>query len=104
MGKPELDKDDQGEPIQGALCPRVAQKVDLSTTTARCSADFTYKVISFHSDVALYFKLGDSTVEATSSDHHWPAGAIHFVTIREHTRIAAILASGTGTLYISEMG
>ncbi len=104
MAKSELDKDDQGEPIQGALTPKTAQSVSLSNATARNSSDFVYRVIRVYSTIDCFIKLGDSTVEAAVTDHFLPTGAIEYFARKEHTRIAGILASGTGTLYISEMG
>jgi len=104
MSRSELDKDDQGEPIQGALTPKTAQSVSLSDVTARNATDFTYRMIRVYSTQNCFIKLGDSTVEATVTDHYLPTGAIEYFARKEHTRIAGILPSGTGTLYISEMG
>ena len=103
-GRSALDKDDYGEPIQGALTPRTAQSISVSTSTARNSSDFTYRVIRVITTVNCFIKLGDSTVEAAVTDHYLPAGAIEYFARKENTRIAGITASGSGTIYISEMG
>jgi len=104
MTRPALARDDYGEAIQGALTPETAQTVSLSDATARTATNFTYRVIRIYSTANCFIKLGDSTVEAAVTDHFLPTGAIEYFARKEHTRIAGILASGTGTLYISEMG
>ena len=103
MSRSTLDKDDYGEPIQGALTPKTAHSVSLSDATARNTTNLIYRVIRVYSTANCFIKLGDSTVEAAVTDHFLPTGAIEYFARKEHTRIAGILASGTGTLYISEM-
>ena len=103
MPKSALDKDDYGEPIQGALTPQTAKSVSITTSTARNSSDFAYRVIRVITTVNCFIKLGDSTVEAAVTDHYLPAGAIEYFARKENTRIAGITSSGSGTIYISEM-
>lgn len=104
MTRSALDKDDFGEPIQGALTPITSQSVSLSVATARNSSDFVYRVIRVYATANCFIRLGGGTVDAALTDHFLPAGAIEYFARKEHTRIAGILASSTGTLYISEMG
>ena len=104
MPKSALDKDDYGEPIQGALTPQTAQKISISAITARNATAFTYRVIRVIASAACYIKLGDSTIEATTDDHYLPAGAIEYFARKEHTHLAGLSTTGSGTIYISEMG
>lgn len=54
----------------------------------------------------VFFRVGDSTVEAATTDIPIPAGAVEIITVKNldadpDTHIAAITASGTATLYIT---
>ena len=103
-GRSALDKDDYGEPIQGALTPQTAQKLSISAVSARNSSDFAYRVIRVISNANCYIKLGDDTVVATTDDHFLPTGAIEYFARKGHTRLAGLSTTGSGTIYISEMG
>jgi len=46
-----------------------------------------------------FFKFGDSTVTATTSDTPLPPGAYAIFHAADATYIAVILASGTGSIY-----
>lgn len=77
--------------------------VSLSGTTARSGAlgAGMYYVCA---DVACYFLQGGSSVDATTASNYLPAGAIVAmrVTSAADGYVAAILASGTGTLFIMQ--
>ena len=99
----ELYQDTKGYPIQGALRLDVAQKITVTATTARNSTDFTHKILRIYSTEDSFIKLGDSTVEATANDHFLPKEVVDFISVGDHTRLAAIRDSADGTLYISEL-
>lgn len=91
--------------IQGALEPIIGHlALDLGVSSVRSSADFQRKVIRLYSTVDCYIKLGDATVVAVDYRHILPAKTIEYFSVGSNTRIAARVASGTGLLYISEMG
>jgi hypothetical protein len=55
---------------------------------------------------AVFYALGDATVEATTSDVPLPSGAVEVVTVENAdrnpiTHVAFISASGTGSAYAS---
>lgn len=103
MKTSNMPKDDSGSSVP-VLCPRIASSVALTTTTATSTADFTYRAITVTATADCSFMLGDSRIIATTSGHFLPAGIPWTISVGDATRIAAIVASGTGTLYISEMG
>lgn len=97
-----MPKDDFAESIP-VLCPIVAQKISLTTSTARNSTNFTHNVIIITSDVDCFVVLGSSSVVAAVTDHFLPAGVPWAMNVGTNVRLAGIVASGTGNLYISEM-
>lgn len=90
-----------------------AHAISLTTATARNttamapSVDNARKgniVVALFSDVDCFINMGDNTVEAALTDHFIPAGIyINLSLLDTQTHIAAIVASGTGTLHISEL-
>jgi hypothetical protein len=85
--------------------------VSASTTTARGeikkrpTGSYQLRLFNGLSDTVFY-KLGDSTVEATSADVPLPAGAVEVITVKNSdndpdTHVAVIAASGTGSVYAS---
>lgn len=87
-----------------------AHQVSTSTATARNSTGFNTatRVVEIRSTVDCFFQQGDGTITATTSSHFLPADTDRLVATggdnqAQYTHIAAILSSGTGTLYISEM-
>lgn len=87
-----------------------AHQVSLTTASARNSTGFNSetRVVEIRSTVDAFFQQGDGTITATTGGHFLPANTDRLVALggdnqTQYTHIAAILASGTGTLYISEM-
>ena len=99
----ELHQDAKGYPIQGALRPDVAQSVSVTGTTARNGTDFTRKIIRIYATEDTFYKLGDSSVTATTSDHFLPKEVVDYISVDTNVRIAAIRSTTSGTLYISEL-
>jgi S-adenosylmethionine:tRNA-ribosyltransferase-isomerase (queuine synthetase) len=101
----ELPKDRYGEGIQ-AMSPLEggAQQVALTTASARQTTAFgsDTKVIGVYSTVDVFIELGSSTVTALVTDHFLPGSTYMMLSVKDHDHIAGILASGTGTLYVSE--
>lgn len=102
MKNSNMPQDDSGRSVP-LLCPRIASTLALTTTTATSTNDFTYRSVTLTANVDCSFMLGDSRIVATTSGHFLPAGIPWTISVGDATRIAAIVASGTGTLYISEM-
>ena len=87
-----------------------AHQISIAATTDRNSSAFATgsRVIEIYADVACYFQTGDVTVTASATDHYLPAQQARVYSLggdkqTQHTHIAAIRASGDGTLYISEL-
>jgi hypothetical protein len=81
-----------------------AQNFATSTTSAS-SAAFgaqTYQ-IRIAADVAARYRVGDGTPTAVAADTLLPANWVEYVTVTPGQRIAAILASGTGSLSVTEI-
>lgn len=103
----ELLRGVRGHPIQGAVSPKVgaAQQIAVSGTTAR-SAALGSKLVRVTCDVDCFIEFGDATVEATTTDTLIRGGTVEYFTVGStasvaHVRLAAILASGSGTLHVS---
>lgn len=87
-----------------------AHSINATDTTARNASAFDEhtKIISVYSDIPVYLKMGDSSVEATTSDHFFPDGIYYDFAIEgnasvRYTHIAVLRAGGSnGTVYISE--
>lgn len=111
------DKNENAIPAV-SLKPNGAQTIAVSGTTARNATAFTTRVITILATHDMYVELGDDSVEATTTTSHfikkdiyhdiaidnnggqaWDDGRADTYT---YTHIAAIMASGSGTLYISE--
>lgn len=87
-----------------------AHQISMTTTTARNGTGFNTatRVVELRSTADCFFQQGDDTITATTGGHFLPASETRLVALggdnqTQYTHIAAILSSGTGTLYISEM-
>ena len=112
MAKTRMPRDDNSQSIP-VLRFRTggAQVISLSDTAARSSAfSGGTRVITLTTTVAAFFESGDSSVTATTSSNYIPAGIPFDMALGAdlsdtdgyHTHISIILASGSGTAYISE--
>lgn len=80
------------------------QTVSTSTTSAATTNGVgaqTYQVAIF-ADVATHIRFGKSPT-ALATDFLLPATTLVFFPIAPGEKVAAILDSGTGSLYVSEM-
>jgi len=78
------------------------QTVSLSTVTARSNTlNSTLGAIRVWSSVNCFIRFGDSTVDATTSDHPLTAEVPEVFETTGSTHVAGIVSSGTGTLFIS---
>lgn len=102
-----LPKDSNGNVIHQALSPINPKSVAMTVTTAATAADFTENVIRVVATSDCFIKLGTTGVTAALTDHFLPAGKSEVFSLLSNgtrmTRIAAIVSTGTGTLYVSEM-
>ena len=105
-----LPQDLNDNPIPALrMKPSGAHKVTIGISSARNLSAFNAdtQIISLYSDVPVYIAFGDANINATTSDHYLPAGLYYDVSIggdhsAHYTHVAALQASGAGTLYISE--
>jgi hypothetical protein len=91
--------------VPAADIPAAAQRISASTTSARNATAFgKYNgKLLIYCDSELWYKLGNSTVTATNTDHHLPPGMALVMDRGESDHLAVILGSGTATVYISEI-
>jgi len=82
--------------------PVTPQAITMSAVSARSTA-ISSNQFRMASDVPFFFKLGDSSVVATTSDNY-SDGSLEYIARGVATHIAVILGSGSGTCYISELG
>jgi hypothetical protein len=112
MAKTRMPRDDNSQSIP-VLRFRTggAQQLSTSAVATRSSAfSGGTRVITLVCTVASFFESGGSSVTATTSSHYIPAGVPFDMALGSdmsdtdgyHTHISVILASGTGTAYISE--
>lgn len=99
----KLQRDeDTGIAIQGALYPHGNQSWTISTTRTRTDYS-TASIVRMVSDAAFYFKIGDSTVNAFTTDGHYvPANTIEYFLMRANNYIS-VLGVTEGTFHVSEM-
>lgn len=81
------------------------QTVALSTSTNLNSTNLTPSsdCVRVWSSVDCFIRFGDATAVATTSDHPITAKVPEVFQLDGATRIAGIVSSGTGTLFISPM-
>ena len=67
------------------------------------------KVISVYSTTDVYLKFGDTGVNATTSDHFFPANTYYDIALSggagkgaHHAYLSALRVTEDGTLYVSE--
>lgn len=105
-----LPQDDNNNPIP-ALRFRSdgAHSLPLTGTTARNTDPFapSTRIVSLYATGDIYLRLGDSNVEATATDHFFPANTYYDISLgnSRHGRVSHIAAISVGspcTLYISE--
>ena len=112
MAKTRMPRDDNSQSIP-VLRFRTggAQALSISDTAARSNAfSGGTRVITLTTTVAAHFETGGSSVTATTSSNYIPAGIPFDMALGAdlsdtdgyHTHISIILASGSGTAYISE--
>lgn len=85
----------------------VTLPVSASTTSARTAAGIgsQIRLVRVYNPTAAiaFISTGDATVEATMGDLPLAPGLTEYFIVNPGERLAAILASGTGTVYVSEM-
>lgn len=106
MPEARLTIDANNHPVQGVLTPvpGKSQLVSASGITNRNATAFTYKVIRVISGSACFFRLGGSTVTATTDDNYLPAETIEYFSVKDYTHIAVITTGAVANFYCSEMG
>lgn len=106
-----LPKDSNNNAIQTLKFKSgAAHQITFSGTTTRNSTGFNAntRVVALCATQPCFIAFGGSDVEATTSDHYFPANTWIGVSIKGgnnalSTHIAALQVSSGGTLYISEM-
>ena len=109
MSKPKMPTDANNKPIPvlGFPSGKGAHMLSATDASSRNTTAFdpATKVISIDVEDPIYFRLGDSTVTATTADHRLPVG-YHDVAINqdsEITHIAVLRAkSADSEVHISE--
>lgn len=105
-----LPEDSNDNPIPALrLKDGAAHTISASGTTARNSTAFDAdtRVVSLYATVPVYLAFGGVSVEATSSDHYFPAGVYYDVSIGgektgHYTHMAVLRVNSDGSVYISE--
>lgn len=81
------------------------QKIDLAVTSAVNSTNIvsTSDCVRLWASVDCFVKFGDASVVATTNDHPLTAKVPEVFQLDGATRIAGIVSTGTGALFISVM-
>lgn len=111
MANLPIDESGMGIPALG-LKDGGAQKVNIEATANRSSEltgdinDIVHsaRIISLYATTPCYIKIGDSSVEATDTDHYYPSGLYYDLSLKKsQTHISVLRVGATdGILYISE--
>lgn len=94
MGKPILERDKNGVPIQ-SLAPEYVANLTIGATSARQLLPDDTKVIRLTADQECWIAFGDSTVVATTAAILFPIG-VEIFTVPDTTTYIAVLQKGTG--------
>ncbi|HKL22139.1 MAG TPA: hypothetical protein VJ904_10050 [Tichowtungia sp.] len=80
------------------------QSISATASSARTSAgvDSQTRFVTIATDEAVHYRLGDSSVAATTSDTFLPANGEHFIRILPGQYVAAIRSSADATVKVSE--
>ncbi|MDP7143378.1 MAG: hypothetical protein QF692_03095 [Alphaproteobacteria bacterium] len=105
-----MPQDIDGHPIPAVrLKEGGAHTISTGASSARniTAFDPETRIVSLYATEPVYIRFGASGVDATSSDHYFPAGTYYDVSIggdkaTHYTHIAALAVNTAGTLYISE--
>lgn len=96
----KLAIDSNAKPIQ-VMKPVSTEKLALSTTAASAAAfSSDTSVVRIIADQGCYYSV-DGT--ATTSSAYLPANYIEYIKVEAADTLSVILASGTGSMWISEM-
>ncbi len=96
----KLARDVNTKAIQ-VLRPSTVSKVSTSDTAASSSAiDANIRVARIISDSDCFYSVEGT---ATTSSSYLPANAIEYIHVYEGDTVSVILASGTGSAYITSM-
>lgn len=96
----KLARDVNTKAIQ-VLRPSTVSKVSTSDTAASSSAIATnIRVARIVSDKDCFYSVAGT---ATTSSSYLPANAIEYIHVYEGDTVSVILASGTGSAYITSM-
>jgi glutamate mutase epsilon subunit len=96
----QLPTDFNASPVQ-VLRPTSTEALAVSTAAASAAALSTStRVLRLICNQAVYISL-DGT--ATTSSMYLPADTVEFIKVNAYDVLSAILASGSGTLYVTEM-
>jgi hypothetical protein len=96
-------RDDGGATIQ-AIYPGVTQKIDLSATSAQSAPVGTSTTaIRLYATADCFIAIGaDPAAAADGTSLPLKAGAAEYFAIGRGQKVAGIVASGTGELYVTE--
>lgn len=95
-----LAVDGNAKPIP-VMKPVSTEKLALSTTAASAATrTYTTNVLRIVADVSCFYRL-DGT--ATTSHTYLPPDTVEYIKCEQGDTLSVILASGTGSMYISEM-
>jgi hypothetical protein len=89
--------------MNNSMRVKTDQKISTSTSSAASSAfGSNVEYIRIVSDTTCWITFGTSPT-ATNSKTYLPAGEVEYYKVSEGEKVAAILASGTGNLYVAEL-
>jgi len=89
--------------MNNSMRVKTDQKISTSTSSAASSAfGSNIEYIRIVSDTTCWITFGTSPT-ATNSKTYLPAGEVEYYKVSEGEKVAAILASGTGNLYVAEL-
>ncbi len=75
-----------------------------SSQTSSAFGSQTYQIRIATSGQPAYFKIGDATPTATTSDALMPANWVDYLTVSPGQKIAVLQAGTAGSISVSELG
>ena len=97
-----LMRDGNGTPIQGIGRIATVQSAVLSTVAVSVSAAFTESVVRVAATTNCWLTIGTAPVTATNAMTYLPGGVVEYFHLGGGNSMS-LIASGSGTAYITEI-
>lgn len=93
----------QNQPVEPLGEPSVSRQIAVSATSVNTAMTPTCRRLSMRTTIDVFYRIGRTSQTAVLTDHLLAAGERIDISTMPNCNIAFRTASGTGTVYISEL-